>query len=187
MLTGQLTRLRPHEAGDLDRYVTWINDADVTRYLGGPTRYPFSRADEEEWLAGAMRRTKPPEISWALETLAEGRHIGNIALHAVSGESRRAGLGIMIGDKESWNHGYGTDAVLTLLRFAFDEMNLNRVYLEVLADNVRAVACYRKCGFVEEGHLRQHNFRGGRYNDTLMMAVLVAEFRAPHGAAEASS
>ena len=187
MLTGDLVRLRPLETSDLDRYVTWMNDPDVTRFLAGPARYPFSRADEEEWLTAAMRRTKPPEITLAIETSAESRHIGTVSLHAVSAEERKAGFGIMIGDKESWSHGFGTDAILALLRFAFDEMNLNRIYLDVDEDNARAIACYRKCGFVEEGRKLQDRFLGGRYTDTILMAVLAAEFRALHGAAEASS
>ncbi len=139
MLTGKLVRLRPLEMTDLDRCYTWINDREVTHFL--ESRYPISRVEEEEWLAGAVRRTRPPEIALAIETLAESRHIGTIGLHRVHAEDRKAGFGIMIGDKDFWSRGYGTDAIVTLLRFAFDEMNLNRVYLHVHADNARAIAC----------------------------------------------
>jgi RimJ/RimL family protein N-acetyltransferase len=163
---------------DLDRCLTWINDPEVTAFMAGQLRYPFSRESEEEWLRGAVTRTRPPEIGLAIETLAEGRHIGSVGLHQVSAETRKAGFGIMIGDKECWNRGYGTDATLIILRFAFDEMNLNRVWLEVHDDNARAIACYRKCGFVEEGRLRQHRFKGGAYHDTIVMGVLASEFEA---------
>ncbi len=178
MLTGKLVRLRPLALDDLDRCVEWMNDQEVTRFITDGARYPFSRAEEEEWLTAAMRRTKPPEISLAIETLAESRHIGTIALHAVNPENRKAGLGIMIGDKASWNRGHGTDAVRTLLAFSFDEINLNRVHLEVHADNARAIACYRKCGFLEEGRLRDDRYREGAYLDTLVMSVLAPEYRA---------
>ena len=86
----------------------------------------------------------------------------------------------MIGDHDYWSHGYGTDAITTLLRYAFDEMNLHRVWLEVLDDNTRGIACYRKCGFVEEGRKRQDRYRSGSYHDTLVMGVLEDEFRALH-------
>ncbi len=91
----------------------------------------------------------------------------------------------MIGDKSYWSRGYGTDAIVTLLRFGFDEVNLHRVALEVNEDNARAIACYRKCGFVEEGRLRDHRFRRGEYRDTLIMGVLAGEFRALHPVDEA--
>ena len=146
MLTGKLVRLRARDKADLDDYLAWINDPEVKLFLGGPARYPFSRAEEEEWLASAIRQTKPPNVSLAIETLAESRLIGSIGLHGVGAEDRKATLGIMIGAKDCWNQGYGTDAILTLLHFGFDEMNLHRVGLTVHDDNARAIACYRKCG-----------------------------------------
>ncbi len=180
MLEGKIVRLRALELGDLERDFTWINDPDVTRYL--EARYPISRAEEERWL-----RDHPPNdfangVFFAIET-KDGVHIGNIDLMRVNPEDRKAGLGIMIGDKEYWSNGYGTDAIVTLLRFGFDEMNLNRVWLHVFDFNQRAQACYKKCGFTEEGRLRQHYFSMGRYWDVLVMGVLRQEFEALHGTA----
>ena len=185
MLTGRLVRLRAMEMTDLDRCAAWINDVEVTQHLSSEAMYPFSRLAEEEWLAAAVRRTGYDNLSLAIETL-EGRHIGSIGLHEARPNSRKASLGIMIGDKEHWSRGYGTDAILTLLRFVFEEMNLNRVWLEVHEDNARAIACYRRCGFVEEGRLRQDRYRGGRYLDTLVMGILVDEFQALDKKEEAS-
>jgi RimJ/RimL family protein N-acetyltransferase len=176
MLTGKLVRLRAVEADDLDRYLKWINDQEVIEFLA-VTGFAVSRAQEEEWLQRAMRQTQPPEITLAIETLDEARHIGTVALHEIRPASTRASLGIMIGDKAFWSRGYGTDAIWTTLRFAFDELNLHRVQLEVHEENARAIACYHKCGFVEEGRLRHDRFRAARYRDTLVMGVLSDEFR----------
>ncbi len=181
MLAGKLVRLRPVEASDLDDWCVWFNDREVTRFLGGSARYPTSRAAEEEWFATAKLQTSPPEVSLQIDTL-DGRHIGGVGLHGVSLENRDASLGITIGDKDYWSHGYGTDAILTLLRFAFDEINLNRVWLTVHEDNLRGIGCYRKCGFVEEARPRQNRYRAGRYWDTIVMGVLAGEFRALHSA-----
>ena len=179
-LEGKLVRLRPIELDDLERDVTWINDPEVTRFIAA--RYPISRASEERWL-----REHPPNdfsqgVALAIETKDGGLHIGNIGLHQAQPEDRKASLGIMIGDKSFWSNGYGTDAICTLLRFGFDEMNLHRVSLHVFDFNERAQACYRKCGFVEEGRLRQHSYRQGRYWDTVVMAILRSEFEEQHGA-----
>jgi RimJ/RimL family protein N-acetyltransferase len=183
MLEGSLVRLRPLEIEDVDRYVAWFNDPDVTRFLA--SRYAMSRASEVEWLA---TRTRAPigydNAAFAVQTLAEGKHIGSVGLHDLNPEDRKATFGIVIGDKEFWDHGYGTDATFTLLRFAFDEMNLRRVMLHVDERNARAIACYRKCGFVEEGRLRGDRYAEGRYWDTVVMAVLAEEFRATGRASE---
>jgi RimJ/RimL family protein N-acetyltransferase len=173
IIEGKLTRLRPVQADDADRYVEWMNDPEVIRHLSA--RYPISHAWEEEWLASAAKRVSPPDISLAIETL-DGRHIGSIGLHGIGPEDRHASLGIVIGAKDCWSQGYGSDALRALLRFGFDEINLNRVWLEVFADNARAIASYKKCGFVEEGRLRQHWFRRGAYRDSLIMGVLREEF-----------
>jgi RimJ/RimL family protein N-acetyltransferase len=180
MLTGKLVRLRPFAADDLDRVTGWVNDPEVTSFMGGHLRYLMSRAAEEEWLKAAMQETKPPEIKLAIETLAESRLIGSLGLHDFRPENRKACFGILIGEKDCWSRGYGTDATTALLRFAFDEINLNRVWLHVNADNGRAIACYRKCGFVEEGRLRQDRYKASGYHDTIVMGVLADGFRALH-------
>ena len=73
---------------------------------------------------------------------------------------------------------HGTEAIGLLLQYAFSQMNLNRVYLRVCADNERAVRCYEKCGFREEGRFREHVYLDGQYRDVLQMAILQREFEA---------
>ena len=82
----------------------------------------------------------------------------------------------MIGEKAYWSKGYGSDAVATLVRFGFEEMNLNRIELRVFDFNERAQASYRKCGFVEEGRMRQSHYADGAYCDVVVMSVLRDEW-----------
>jgi RimJ/RimL family protein N-acetyltransferase len=178
MIEGKLVNLRAREMSDLERNTRWVNDRDVTRYI--LVRYPMSALAEENWMRDGITRPMSPErVSFAIET-KDGRHIGNSHLAAVP-EDRKAMLGIMIGEHDCWSHGYGTDTVLTMLRFAFDEMNLNRVALAVFDFNERARACYRKCGFVEEGRLRAATYFEGAYHDEVLMAILRDEFYALRG------
>lgn len=181
MLEGKITNLRPLDIDDLERAYKWINDGDVTRFLAA--RYPMSRKDEKAWLEQGPPNSFAAGVRMAIET-KDGVHIGNLDLHDVRPEDRKAGMGIMIGEKEYWSNGYGTDAIITLLKFAFNEMNLNRVWLHVFEFNERACAAYLKCGFQEEGRLRQHYYGEGRYWDCIVMAVLRHEFEALHLAAE---
>ena len=187
MLEGNLVRLRALELSDLERVYSWINDREVTRYIAA--RYPMSRADEERWLRGSSPNSFGGGVQLAIEVKSGevkdgGAHIGNIDLVEVRPEDRKAGLGVMIGDKDYWSNGYGTDAVVTILRFAFHEMNLNRVWLHAFDFNERAQSCYRKCGFQEEGRLREHYYTEGRYCDSVVMAVLRDEFEALHSVGE---
>ena len=180
MLEGKLVRLRPMEPDEYENYYQWLNDEEVKQYLA--MRYFFSRAAEVEWLKA---RTNAPlsytNLNFAIETRDEGRHLGSIGFHDTGPEDRKATVGIAIGDKAVWDKGYGTDAMVTLLRFAFDEMNLHRVTLHVDERNARAQASYKKAGFVEEGRLRHDRFAKGRYWDTVVMSILEDEFRAIHG------
>ena len=173
MLEGKLVRLRPLEPEDLESALKWMNDPEVTYFLG--RRYPISRVEEERWLREASANSFASGLRLAIET-QDGTLIGSIDLHNASPEDRRAGLGIVIGEPEHWSKGYGSDAIMAVLRFAFHQMNLNRVSLEAFESNERALACYRKCGFREEGRLRRDRFKHGRYYDTIVMGVLREEF-----------
>ena len=160
-----------------ERADAWINDREVTRYLD--TRYTMSMTDEERWLERRPMAGLTSGVPLAIET-KDGQHIGNIDLFRAEPEIRHAELGIAIGERSHWSSGYGTDAIVTLLRFAFDEMNLNRVWLTVDERNERAIACYRRCGFQDEARYRDDRFAQGRYWDTLVMGVLRDEFEALH-------
>jgi RimJ/RimL family protein N-acetyltransferase len=129
--------------------------------------------DEESWYE-AMRADSSQTV-FAIETEA-CQHIGNVSLMYINWKDRSAELGIVIGDKKQWGKGYGQDAIRTLLGFAFGEMNLNRVYLRVYADHAPAINAYRKCGFVEEGCLREDIYAEGEYHDMLVMGILKREF-----------
>ena len=171
MIEGTIVNLRAQEMGDLERNHRWVNDRELTRFLGA--RYQFSLLAEENWMRERTGKVMAfgGDMGFAIET-KDGRHIGNTGLHRASPENRSADMGIMIGEKECWGRGYGTDALRTLVRFGFEEMNLNRIALDVYDFNERAIASYLKCGFIEEGRRRQDIYKGGRYIDVVMMSLL---------------
>jgi RimJ/RimL family protein N-acetyltransferase len=184
VIEGKLVRLRPQSMDDVDRYVAWFNDPEVTEYLSN--RYLISREAEVAWLRGRTETMmSQTAVLFAIETL-DGVHIGSTNFHEVLPENRKARLGVTIGDKAYWSRGYGGDAVTTLCRFGFDEMNLHRIDLTVHAGNARAIRCYTKAGFIDEGRLRDHLFKRGRYHDMIVMGILREEFYALHGANAAS-
>lgn len=174
MIEGKLVNLRAREMTDAERMTRWVNDREVMRFQS--VRYPWSAAAEEAFVrAKTAAPTAYGDVSLAIET-KDGAHIGSCGLHRASPENRSAELGIMIGEKAYWSKGYGTDAVATLVRFAFEEMNLNRIELHVYDFNERARASYRKCGFVEEGRMRDAHYAEGTYTDVVVMALLRDEW-----------
>jgi RimJ/RimL family protein N-acetyltransferase len=170
VLEGTIVNLRAPELEDLDRNTRWINDREVTRYLSA--RYEMSHLAEEGWLRDVVSKPMAYDrVFYAIET-KEGQHIGNINLFKAQPEEQKCELGIMIGEKMHWSKGYGTDALRTLVRFAFDEMNMQRVELTVYHFNDRGQAAYRKAGFVEEGRRRDAIYTEGAYHDLIVMSVL---------------
>lgn len=179
MIHGERVRLRAIERGDIPRFLKWLNDPSVTRYL---TMYlPISQAQEERWFDRHLENEG--DLVFAIET-EEGEHIGNVGLHSIQWKDRSAVLGIFIGERDAWGQGYGTDAVRTTLHLAFRGMGLHRVSLHVFDFNIRAIRCYEKSGFRHEGCLREAHFSEGRYHDVLVMAMLDHEFDPPTEYAE---
>jgi len=172
MILGKRVRLRAIEREDIPTFLKWLNDPQVQRYLGR-TPFPLSFAEEERWFERELNTEK--SRIFAIET-GKGVHIGNIGLHEIDYKDGKATLGIMIGEREYWDQGYGTDAVRTLLGFAFQELNLHRVSLEVFEFNQRAMRCYEKCGFRHEGVAREDSFRSGKRHDKILMGILRSEF-----------
>jgi len=170
VLDGEKVRLRPVREDDLPHFQRWLNDPDVRQWLTlpkGPTM-----EEERQWWEAEQRN--PDDIVWAIETM-DGRLLGDLALRP-NPLGRWADLGICIGEKALWGQGHGTDAVHTVLRYAFLGMRLNRVSLTTDELNARALRCYEKCGFVREGLMRQHRLIDGQFHNSVLMGVLREEF-----------
>jgi RimJ/RimL family protein N-acetyltransferase len=124
---------------------------------------------EREWYK--EMRADPAQVVWCIEK-EDGQPIGNMGLHSIDETDGRATLGISICEKGFWGRGYGTEAIRRVLRYAFSELGLRRVSLGADEDNVRAIRCYEKCGFVREGLLRAYRVRRGHLVGSLAMAIL---------------
>lgn len=179
MILGEKIRLRAPERSDLPNFVAWLNDPEVTRGL--LIYLPLSMADEENWFTN-MTNAPAAEHPMVMEVL-DGDvwvPIGNIGFHAIDWRCRSAEVGIFIGEKSCWNRGYGTEAMQMMLRHAFNTLNLNRVHLQVHADNPRAIRSYEKVGFVSEGRKRQGMYKDGEYVDIVLMSILRSEWQDQH-------
>jgi RimJ/RimL family protein N-acetyltransferase len=175
MIYGERVRLRATERDDVKKFYDWVNDPDVTRYLS--LYLPMSTVDEENWF-DAMTKRDQNEKTLVIEVRNgnEWKTIGNCGVFGIDYVSRFGELGIMLGEKDEWNKGYGTEVMLLLVRHCFDTLNFNRVYLRVYAENLRAKRSYEKSGFVEEGRLRESVYKQGKYDDVIIMSILRSEW-----------
>ncbi len=176
MIIGKRTRLRGVEREDVPRFVEWLNDPEVIQGL--LIIAPLSNAQEQNWFDGLRNRPVDEQpLGIEVSTPQGWKLIGNISLMQLDWRSRQAEVGIFIGDKTCWNQGYGRDAMVLMIRHAFYNLGLNRVYLRVHETNPRAAHSYRKAGFVQEGVLRQAHFQNGKFIDVLQMSVLRSEWQ----------
>ncbi len=159
---------------DVEARMRWWNDEEVTRLLG-PWNYPVTRAEQERQIQAASG-ADPAIKSFAIET-HDGELIGETGIRAINWMSRKAEFFITIGNQAFWGKGYGTDALRIIMRLAFDKLNLNRLWLTVLAHNDRAIRCYEKSGFKREGLLRQESFVDGAYHDVILMGALRDDYQ----------
>jgi RimJ/RimL family protein N-acetyltransferase len=168
MIAGEHVILRAFEPDDAERCYRWMNDPNIVRTL--KERYPIAFQNEVEWLEGAMHPT-PNERHFAIERRDDRSHIGNASIHGIDWTSRSGWFGLFVGEPTAWNRGFGGDAIQTLVRFAFDEMNLTKLRINVFEYNDRAKHVLEAHGFVREGCLRRDFFREGAYHDIVIYSI----------------
>lgn len=156
MITTGRIILRAKSVDDVYTDYAWETDPELARLdATTPLRTSFARyrADHAE----EIRNPCPSSRRFAIQT-TDGKHIGNCAYYNIKETDGETELGIMIGDRNYWNKGYGTEAVRTLLAYIFTNTELKRVHLKTLASNYRAQNCFLKAGFkpyvrlVQNGH-----------------------------------
>jgi len=177
LFTGKLVRLAaPDPEAEGDTVTRWWRDTEYSRLLDNDPAMMWSprkaRQSLEEYL-------KEDPVFFRIRTLSEDRLIGFVGLHGISWAHGEAWTGIGIGERECWGQGYGTDAMNVTLRYAFTELNLHRVTLNVFEYNPRAIRSYEKAGFKIEGRARQEMKRDGQRRDMLYMGILREEWQPP--------
>src|SRR6185436_179817 len=170
MIAGEHVILRAFERDDVERCYRWMNDPNIVRTL--KTRYPIAFQNEQEWLERA-RHASNNERHFAIERKDDRSHIGNASIHDIDWVSRNASFGLFIGEPSAWNRGFGGDAISTLVRFAFDDMNLMKLRINVFDYNDRAKHVLAGHGFVQEGKLEKDFYREGTWHDI----VILSKFR----------
>jgi len=171
-IIGKNVYLRPLERADAAVFQPWFNDPEITEQLA--LRRPVNLDFEEDFVVNAAR--DPLRLVLGIALVDGDALIGNTGLENIDYINRQAEFGLCIGIKSEWNKGRGTEVTRLMAGYAFQRLNLNRVYLHVYATNPRGIRAYERAGFRREGILRQAHWGGDRYVDTIVMGVLRSEF-----------
>jgi len=179
---GQRIYFRPLELEDEALLRLWVNDPRNWRTL--LRNRPVNAVQEKKWIEGLGASEN--DVTFGIVVSDGERLIGSTGLHRIDWVSRKAEFGILIGEVEFQNNGFGTEATKLALDYGFGVLNLHRIGLDVYADNPRGIRTYEKAGFVAEGRTREGSFRQGRHVDILRYGILQREWAA-HQAAEATA
>jgi RimJ/RimL family protein N-acetyltransferase len=173
---GELVRLAAIEPeADAEVFAEWFDDPMATRLAGFRPVWPMNRASAQERLEEWVKAS-PGTISFAARTIADDRLVGGIGLMDINGADGHAQLGLSIYKQDDWGHGYGREMIVLALRYAFNELNLHRVWLTTSGFNERALKLYEKLGFRHEGRGREHILLDGTRWDIIYMGMLRDEF-----------
>lgn len=174
-LIGKRIILREYRLTDIKYMRQWANDREITDGLSDVFLYPHSEYETESYVKKMIEGSVKSK-GFVIAEKESQEYIGQIDLHHIDWKNRCANLGIVIGRKDYIRKGYGKEAICLLQSFVFHEMNLHRLELEVYEFNDKALRCYERCGFREEGRLREKIYKNGKYWDLIQMGILRSEY-----------
>ncbi len=177
LLHGEKMYLNRIRRDDLPTLTAQWQDTTFLRNVSRRPALPYTLDDFEDWY---KKMDDPNAPTFAIRALDGDALLGMCAFKSLRWASRHTFFWIGIGTAYQ-GHGYGSDAVRVLLRYAFMELNLNCVALEAFGYNERALAMYRKVGFKQDGVMRALLYHDGQYYDQIVMSMLRDEWEALYG------
>ncbi len=169
--------LEPVEAEELPKIskliANWVNDQVVTFYM-----FLGQKPQSSEQVAVELKKEIDGQnnVIFLIRDIKTQKLIGYAGLYDIHLSAKKAELRILIGEKEFWGKGYGTEATELVTYYGFDRLNLNRISLGYVAENKGAGRAYEKAGYVYEGTFRQDIYRNSKYYDAIAMAILREDY-----------
>lgn len=158
--------LRPIEKEDISFFTKWINDPEIRNCVSN--RFPVTRQDEEKWFDNLAKRGDSAAF---FSIFVNEKLIGSIEIRNIQWIHGTATTGTLIGEKEYRGKGYGSKAKMLLLYYAFNTLGLRKISSEVIAFNERSRRYAVRCGYKEEGRLKDQDFNDGKYHDRILMSI----------------
>ena len=170
-ILGQKVVLRALEEADMPYLLDMINDPEM-EYMVVGWSFPNSSNQQKAWFERVDGDNK--NLRFAIEY--EGHFVGVSTLVKIDWKNRSADHGIKLHQAAPKGVGIGTDAVYATMKYAFEELQLNRLYGSILDYNVASQKLYAKCGWKAEGLFRQSIFKRNEFHDEIPMAILKEDY-----------
>jgi len=162
--------LRELQKGDLEgSWYNWFNDNEITRYQDKGT-FPNSIEKQTDYYDYLQKSQK--DIVFAIVDKNTEKHIGNIGVHHIDYIHRRCEIGIIIGEKIQRGKGYGKVFINAIKDYIFNTLNLRRITVFVMHENISSIKSFEKCGFSKEGIMKEYYYKNGRYLDSVIYSVI---------------
>ncbi len=155
-----------------ERYVAWMNDPEVIRYMEAGGDYTLDKL--KSFLADAEKKNI---LFWGIHLKDNGKHIGNIKIDPVLTRHGVGEYGIMMGDRSEWGKGFAKEATLAIIDFCFKQAGIRKITLGVIEKNKIAVKLYQSIGFITEGVYKDHGYYNGELCDVFRMALFNPEMK----------
>ena len=173
-LKGEQIYLRGVDPSDTHgAYIEWVNDREITQYL--ETGYFPSDVEAVESYIEEMNGDDDV-LFLAIVAAADDTHVGNIKLGPIDWIHRRGDIGLLVGERDYWGEGIGTEAIGLVVRHAFERLNLHKLTAGCYEQNVGSKRAFEKNGFEVEGRRRDHAAHGDGYADLLLLGLLAEEY-----------
>lgn len=174
-IKGKFVTLRAPELADLDKLHLWSNDPDIWKLVGG-WHFPFSKRSTEEWIK-SRKDNNLTEHVFCIDDL-DGNLLGTANLVSIDWKNRNAFHGMMIGETGNRGKGYALDSVMAIMRYAFDQLGLERLDGDVISVNTRSFDFYtKKCGWEVDGVRKNFHFRDGQFFDKILLGITRQRYR----------
>ena len=172
-LYGKKVYLRPLDLDDVNqKYLSWMNDEEIIDQLD--TVFPTALFQLENYVESVLKN--PKYSFFAIVERETNAHIGNVKLGPIHWINRTSNYGLFIGEKDKWGKGYASEAFALLLKFAFEKINLNKIWDMAAATNIASIKSNQKAGFKIEGTLKEQAFKKGKYEDAVILSITAKEY-----------
>jgi RimJ/RimL family protein N-acetyltransferase len=169
-MTGKKCYLAPIDVNDVEKYTEWLNDLEVAKNLILYS-HVISLENEKVFLGKLSK-----EHTYSVIDNETNELIGNCGFGSIDHLNQTAEVEIFIGNKKYWNKGFGSEALVLLMDYAFKALNLHNIFLRVYSFNERAKKSYEKIGFKLIGKYREALLRNNERHDIILMDILNKEF-----------
>ena len=174
-LDGPQIYLTPLEECDTPVLTKWINHPDARTFLAA--RYPMQTHQESDWIKNTSSDSRVTLMIMFKSIDSEDVPIGTIDAIKINHIHGTCETGANIGEKEYRGKGLGTEAKMIFLNHLFNWLNMRKVCSEAYATNKASQAYSKKCGYIEEGVLKEHIYHNGTYIDMVQLAVFKEDFK----------